>query len=128
MNQASLVAIRRAKKIDLRLYWNVTPMLAKLHVSKWPHDMNGWLAEQINLLLDEAKSLEMIIVSVSDASEDVDWSVKKGMLGPLRKMVGRVNFRVGEVTAMDAEEDELTRMLAAHMKELNKAALTTPGS
>jgi hypothetical protein len=83
--------------------------------------VHGWLAEQINLLLNEATSLEILTVSVMDASENVSWASKRTMLAPLKKMEGMVRFRVGEVVATDEEEADLKEQLAAYVKELNKA-------
>ncbi|KAF1946148.1 hypothetical protein EJ02DRAFT_262834 [Clathrospora elynae] len=122
----SITTIRQAKKIDLRLHWNITPKRAMMDMSEWPWSMNGWLAEQVNLLVDEGKSLELVTLSVSDASENVDWKSKSRMLSPLRKLVGRVRFRVGEVTAVDEAEAGLRERLVVFVKWLNEA--TVPAS
>jgi hypothetical protein len=124
IDSASLTAIRQAKKIELRLQWHVTPTL----MSNWSYTIHGWLAEQINLLLDEARSLELITLSVMDASENVKWVSKRGTLAPLKKMAGRVSLRVGEVVAADGEEAELREQLTEYVKELNEVVLPASSS
>jgi hypothetical protein len=121
IDPASLTAVRQAKKVDLRLKWHVTRKRAETDRVEWPYIVHGWLAEQINLLLNEATSLEILTVSVMDASENVSWASKRTMLAPLKKMEGMVRFRVGEVVATDEEEADLKEQLAAYVKELNKA-------
>jgi hypothetical protein len=128
IDSASLTAIRQAKKAELRLQWRINAKRAELNMSRWPYSMNGWLAEQINLLSDEATSLELITVSVMDASEKVEWATKARMLAPLKKLVGRARFRVGEVVAADEEEAELKEQLALYVRELNKAVSPAPRS
>jgi hypothetical protein len=120
---ASLTAIRQAKKVELRLHWHITPDHAELDINNLPYSMNGWLAEQVNLLLDEARRLELITLSVMDASENVEWASNKKILAPLQRLVGRVTFRVGEVVAADDEEAGLKEQLAAYVRELNQAEL-----
>jgi hypothetical protein len=125
---ASLTAIRRAEKVELRLQWHITPERAELDMSKWPYSMIGWLAEQINLLLGEARNLELITLSVMDTSEGAEWASKRRMLAPLGKMAGRVRFRLGEVVAVDEEEAGLKEQLAVYVRELNQAELSASRS
>jgi hypothetical protein len=120
IDSASLIAIRQAKKIELRLQWLIMPNRAETSMSNWPYSMNGWLAEQINLLIDEGKSLELVTVSVTHALEGVELRSKMMMLAPLKKLAGKVRLRVGE-------EGELREGLEAYVRELNKAELPASG-
>jgi hypothetical protein len=125
IDSASLVAIRQAKKIELRLQWHITPTL----MSNWSYSMHEWLAEQIDLLLEEAKSLELITLSVMDASNNAEWASKtKSLLAPLKKMAGRVRLRVGEVVVVGWEGAELMEQLAEYVKEFNEVVLPASSS
>jgi hypothetical protein len=118
-----LNAIKQAKKIEFRLEWIFSDERAEPAVV-----MNRRLAEHVDLLLEEVENLEMITVSVFDISDGVEWKIKKRMLAPLERMVGKVRFRMGEVAAMGEEEEELRERLGEYFKELNMAALPTPCS
>lgn len=116
----ALNAIQRAKKIELVLRWNITSERAKADMSTWPRSMNGWLTEQIVLLAEEGKSLELIVVSISDSSECMDWRRKSRMLAPLKKLKGRFRFQVGVIMAADGEEEGLRQSLEEYVRELNQ--------
>jgi hypothetical protein len=116
----ALQAIRFAKKIDIVLVWHLTPQLAEANMSTWPKVMHGWLARTMDLLLCEAKSLELVMLSVRDAShEEVDWELKRKMLAPLQKLPSTVMFSIGEVASSDAQEEQLKESLNDYLKELN---------
>ena len=119
----TLGALRRAKKFEIWLIWSITPQLLGQDFKDWPYSMNRWLEDMTRDLLQEAKSLESVTVSVTDVSEGVDWARKKRMLRPLESMGGWVDLRVGEVIATDEEKAELKERLGACLKELNSAAL-----
>ncbi|KAH7388795.1 hypothetical protein BKA66DRAFT_460826 [Pyrenochaeta sp. MPI-SDFR-AT-0127] len=116
----ALNVIHRARKVEIVLHWNITSERAKADMSAWPHSMNGWLMEQVDLLLYEGKSLGLIIVSVSDSSEYVDWKSKSRMLAPLMRLRGSLRIRLGVVTAADGEEEGLRTHLEEYVKELNQ--------
>ncbi|KAF2131443.1 hypothetical protein P153DRAFT_394779 [Dothidotthia symphoricarpi CBS 119687] len=119
MAPSTFTVIRLAKKIELMMVWNITSRRAQTSIKTWPWSMNGWLEEQVDLLLDEGRNLQEVLVSVRDVSEGVKWETKVGLLWPLEKLKGRVRFTVGEITAADDEEQALNCDLARFVRELN---------
>jgi hypothetical protein len=75
------------------------------------------------MLVREGRELEVVVLSVRDVwgedVEDVEWVVKEGVLAPLRELVGRVRWVLGEVVA----RDELTEKLKVFVGKLNGTTL-----
>ncbi|KAF1840963.1 uncharacterized protein K460DRAFT_359503 [Cucurbitaria berberidis CBS 394.84] len=120
IHSLALTAIRQAKKVELVLVWDIPLGLVETEWGKWPWAMNGWLDEQVSLLLDEGKNLESVVVSIRDVSENVDWEKKTMILKPLSKLKARVRFQSGEITAADREEEALRGHLGKYLRDLNK--------
>jgi hypothetical protein len=113
----AITALRCATRIEVRLCWFV----AQEHLEReWPYKMHGWLAQMIDLVLDEARCLKILIVSVSDTTGDMEWKLKERLLAPLEKLSGRVDCTTGEVLADDAEKEEVVKTrLAAYLSRVN---------
>ena len=81
-----------------------------------------WLEEQISLLRDKARELRTVIVSMRRVSWNRDWSVKEEMealLKPLEALMGRVEFKVGEVMGPRAMEESMRKELSVVLERLN---------
>lgn len=83
------------------------------------HGVRRWLNEQVDLLLEEGKSLELVIISVRDASPNADWRSKSGVLVPLKNLEGRVHFRLGDIIVAEGEEEEARDVLETYLETLN---------
>ncbi|KAF1837583.1 hypothetical protein BDW02DRAFT_120468 [Decorospora gaudefroyi] len=117
VDTASLTAVRQAKKVELRLYWHLTPKRKEMDMSTWPYSMTGWLTDAVDMLVCEAKSLEGVTVSVMDLSQGVEWECKKTLLAPLQRLRGRARLRVGEV--VEWEEATLRKRLEGFVRKIN---------
>lgn len=122
-NLAALAALRRAKKVEMYLHWTFKRFREG---DQWPDFFRGWLDERIGWLLEEAMGLEMLVVSVSDVSRGVEWRVQKGMMTPLERMRGRVEFRLGQVLAKDGEEEVLRERVGRYIGELDRDTVFGP--
>jgi hypothetical protein len=81
-----------------------------------------WLDEQISLLRDEARELKTVIVSMRRVSWNHEWSVREEMealLKPLEALMGRVEFRAGEVMGPRVMEESMRNELSAILERLN---------
>jgi hypothetical protein len=116
---ASLKAICLTKKVEIVLIWNPTLQVkTKTFRGAWSRELR--LPGLVKLLMEEAKNLELAIVSVKDAAgEEMDWSSKVKTLEPLAELAQMVRLMVGEVSAADHEEQHLKRLFKAHVSELN---------
>jgi hypothetical protein len=124
----SLSVIQKAKKISVRIDWQHIPRDG-LDVVHWPYQVNGWLADLIDLLLDNAKSLETITMSfVERLGRGTDWEQKEWTLAPLKKIAGRVRFLLGDVIIENEKEAELKKRLEMYLRELNEVVSPAVGS
>lgn len=119
ISPGTLVAIRRAKKVELMLMWNLTGERANANPKTWPWCMNGWLGEQVELLKDEGHQLELITISLRNASSAVPWEMKKKLIAPLRMLRGKVRFEVGEIITVQEEEEGIRKDIAKYVRKLN---------
>jgi hypothetical protein len=120
---ASLKAIRLTKKVEIVLIWNPTLQVkTKTFRGAWSRELR--LPGLVKLLLEEAKNLELVIVTVKDAAgEEKGWEEKVKTLKPLAELALMVRLVVGEVSAADHEEEHLKQQLKAHVSELNARSL-----
>jgi hypothetical protein len=117
--EACLRALRYAKRVEIVLIWEVKVHHVNAGVAKLPWSMRGFLEQTVNLLLKEATNLELVILSVRDASDrEVGWDFKKGMLTPINGMARKARIALGHVTAEEEREDELKGGLGEYMGEL----------
>lgn len=116
----ALVAIRQAKKAEVALVWNINSTIAGAMWHNWSRIIKRWLDELVDLLLHEAANLELVSISVRDASENVDWEERLTLLQPLNKLKGRVLFQVGEIIVADREEGILKENLKKYLETLNE--------
>jgi hypothetical protein len=78
------------------------------------------LRATVQLLVEEGKRLEVLVVSVRNAREGrVDWDAKARMLQPLGGLEGKVKFMVGEVVTAEDKEEELRTWLGRYLEGLN---------
>ncbi|KAL1791885.1 hypothetical protein ACET3X_009636 [Alternaria dauci] len=121
----SLSAVERAKKIHVRMSWWLIPSAAT-ESRRWPYRVNGWLADLVKLLLENAKSLEVITLSFDEPDCGTEWEQKEKTLAPLKDMAGRVELRLGEVEAGEevTNEDEAE---AANLKGLHSTSTKVIG-
>ncbi|KAJ4367517.1 hypothetical protein N0V83_007100 [Neocucurbitaria cava] len=116
----ALVAIRQAKKAEVALVWNLNTTIAGAMWNNWSRIINRWLDELVDLFLHEAANLEVVSMSVRDASENVGWENRITLLQPLNKLKWRVLFQVGEVIVADREEAILKENLKKYLDALNE--------
>ncbi|KAF2866728.1 hypothetical protein BDV95DRAFT_583671 [Massariosphaeria phaeospora] len=119
MSRGALLAIREVKKVELMLMWNMTVHRATADPASWPWWMNGWVEERAQLLKDEGHKLELVIVSLRDASVDASWDKTKRLLAPLQLLKGEVRFEVGEIITVDDVEDSIRRGMEEYITSLN---------
>ncbi|KAG9186912.1 hypothetical protein G6011_10020 [Alternaria panax] len=134
----SLSAIERAKKIRVRMSWYEVPRTA-IDIGHWPYRVNGWLADLVKLLLEKAKSLELITVSCDEPDWGTEWEQKMQTLAPLKRhcWASEVPYEAEDAvlngqpctfTKMLRKETELKKQLALYIKELNEVALPATDS
>jgi hypothetical protein len=124
ISDVELAAIRRARKMDLRLLWDKSPKQSENRLDEDPYIMSRWLTDMTRLLLQEATSLEKIAVSVTCLDCGTDWEYKERLLAPLKMLSQRVVLCVGEVIAIDdTEEVVLKEWLKLYLEAINKGAL-----
>ncbi|RYO59502.1 hypothetical protein AA0116_g7093 [Alternaria tenuissima] len=82
------------------------------------------------MLLEKAKSLEVITMSFDEPTWGTEWEQKEKTLAPLKDIAGRVKFRLGEVEAgeelTDEEEAEDAKLKGPHTLSQSPRALTSP--
>lgn len=121
----SLHIVRRARKVELLLFPGTMKASAAdpASMSLTVKQMSaGWLDEQVGLLRDEARELEVVVVSMRRVSWNHEWSVRSEMealLKPLEELKGRVQFRVGEVMGPGLVEEKMRLELARVLERLN---------
>jgi hypothetical protein len=116
---ASLHMVQCAKKVEIVFQWDCDTKLAQLHERDWHWRWKRWLEELVFVLLEEGKSLEVVIVSVrEEGDEKAEWDVRKKMLAPLAELRGRAEVVCGEVTGWFLE-DELRGWLGKEVEKLN---------
>ena len=74
------------------------------------------------MLKDEAKELEVVIVSMRRVSWNHEWSMRSDMealLKPLEVLRGRVDFRAGEIMGPGSVEGEMMDELNHALERLN---------
>ncbi|KAF2794890.1 hypothetical protein K505DRAFT_324444 [Melanomma pulvis-pyrius CBS 109.77] len=119
ISPGSLAAIRRAKKVELMLMWNLTDQRVLAEPRTWPWCLAGWLHEQSQLLKDEAHQLELITISLRDASSPFPWEVKELLLMPLLKLKGKARFEVGEIITVQEDGEVMKNDFVKYVGELN---------
>ncbi|OCL15032.1 hypothetical protein AOQ84DRAFT_351223 [Glonium stellatum] len=120
LHPTALSSLRKARRVEFMLMWNLTADRIKVHPSTWPWWMMGWLDTQVNLLEEEGHELRVVVVSLRDASIEGGWELKRALLEPLDRLKGRVNFRIGEIVTVITEQDEVVEGIKAFVKELNE--------
>jgi hypothetical protein len=78
------------------------------------------LQRTVELLVEEAKCLEVLVVSVRDATDEQEaWDIKDGIVAPLRDMAGKVRMVAGEVMAGDEQEHGWREWLDSRLNNID---------
>ncbi|KZM21205.1 hypothetical protein ST47_g7671 [Ascochyta rabiei] len=126
ISPGSLLVLRKARRIELLLLPGTMkasatdPSTASITVKQMSAH---WLEEHVRLLRDEAKELEVMVVSMRRVSWNHEWSVKcemEALLRPLEVLRETgVEFRVGEVLGPGMVEVEMREELGGVLERLN---------
>jgi hypothetical protein len=108
--------IRRARKIEFMLVWNVT----KNGLMGEPSWNEGWLVEHLDMVKNEGHLLTTVIISLRDASKGAGWDKKVPLLESFRTIKGKVRFAVGEVIVGEDVQDDIRYHLGRYVQELNR--------
>lgn len=131
---SSSFIVRRAKKIELLLIPGTTRANTtdSSTVSTTVNYMSAnWLAEQMGILRNEAKELEVVIVSMRRVSWNHELSMRSEMdalLRPLEVLRGRVDFKTGEIMGPLNVEEEMRDELGHALEKLNNSCFHTCNS
>jgi hypothetical protein len=85
--------------------------------------MIRWVGEQAALLRDEGHKIELVTLSLRDASTAGTWEMKEQLLKPLKMLKGKVRFDVGEIITVQMEDQEMRNHLERYVRELNGTEL-----
>jgi hypothetical protein len=83
--------------------------------------MVRWVGEQAALLRDEGHNLELVTLSLRDASSAGTWQMKEQLLKPLKMLKGKVRFDVGEIITIRDEDEKIKKDLEIYVRDLNGA-------
>lgn len=116
----SLECIRCARKVEIVLVWDLKKEPVTWDKEEWPWGLNGFLEDLVRLLVEEGKSLDVVMVSVRDTcAEEVGLNVRERMLAPLESLIGRVKLVTGDVSARSCQEDALRDWLGKYVGKWN---------
>jgi hypothetical protein len=117
---ACLHAVRQARRVEVVLIWSTDAQHAELHGEPWSVQFRTSLQRTVELLVEEAKCLEVLVVSVRDASDEQEaWDIKDGIVAPLRDMAGKVRMVAGEVMAGDEQEHGWREWLDSQLNNID---------
>lgn len=108
--------IRRARKIEFMLVWNVT---SKNNLMGTPSWNEGWLDEHLDMVKGDGHLVTTVIISLRDARKGAGWDRKGPLLESFRKLKGNVRFAIGEVIVGEDVEEDISTNLGRYVRELN---------
>ncbi|KAJ4986912.1 hypothetical protein SVAN01_07590 [Stagonosporopsis vannaccii] len=124
MHLGSLAIVRNMRKVEVLLLPGTMRAGRDTQGGGIGQGMSAaWLEDQVGLLRDEAGALRSVTVSVRRVSWNHGWCVLEEMealLRPLKTLMGRVEFRVGEVMGPGDIEEEMLQALGMVIEKLNR--------
>lgn len=119
MVPSALSCLRQMRNVELVLCWNLDGERSRTGRDCWPKWMTTWLDELVDVFVREAWGLEVVIVSLKDPSTKARWTMKKPLLEPLRRLKGRVQFRVGSLITSKEQGNEVLQGVTEFVRELD---------